>query len=122
MKLWIGNSLLIVGALVIGLGTTTPAVAAPLNVLRDVGIDQRLDSQLPLELTFRDESDRAIKLGDYFDSQPVVLVLAYYRCPMLCTQVLNGLVKSMREMNLQLGKQYRVLTVSFDPSEGPELA
>jgi protein SCO1/2 len=122
MKLRIGKLHVIVVALAIGVGIAAPTVAAPPNVLRDVGIDQRLDSQLPLELAFRDENGRAVKLSDYFDSRPVVLVLAYYRCPMLCTQVLNGLVKSMREMNLELGKQYRVLTVSFDPSEGPELA
>src|SRR4051812_48501158 len=73
------------------------------NVLRDVGIDQRLDVQVPLDLTFRDEDGTAISLRDYFDSRPVILVLAYYRCPMLCTQVLNGLVKSMREMDLKLG-------------------
>jgi protein SCO1/2 len=92
------------------------------NVRRDVGIDQRLDAQVPLDLSFRDENGATVRLGNYIDSRPVILVLAYYRCPMLCTQVLNGLVKSMREMNLELAKQYRVLTVSFDPQEGPELA
>jgi protein SCO1 len=122
MKLLVGKTSLIVAVLVVAFGFTTAPAAAPLNVLRDVRIDQRLDSQLPLELTFRDENGKAVRLGDYFDSRPVVLVLAYYRCPMLCTQVLNGLVKTMQEMNLELGKQYRVLTVSFDPSEGPELA
>jgi protein SCO1 len=99
-----------------------PARAEVPNVLRDVGIDQRLDAQVPIDLSFRDENGSTVRLGNYFDSRPVILVLAYYRCPMLCTQVLNGLVKSMREMNLELGKQYRVLTVSFDPQEGPELA
>src|SRR6476659_2697432 len=84
------------------------ACAAPPNVLRDVGIDQRLDVQIPLDLTFQDENGKAVRLRDYFDSRPVILVLAYYRCPMLCTQVLNGLVKSMLEMDLELGKQYRV--------------
>ncbi len=92
------------------------------NVLRDVGIDQRLDTQVPLALSFRDENGATVRLRDYFDSRPVILVLAYYRCPMLCTQVLNGLVKTMREMDLELEKQYRVLTVSFDPREGPDLA
>src|SRR3954469_3012400 len=95
---------------------------AAVNVRRDVGIDQRLEAQLPLDLSFNDENGRSVHLRDYFDSRPVILVLAYYRCPMLCTQVLNGLVKSMREIDLELGKQYRVLTVSFDPREGPELA
>jgi protein SCO1/2 len=122
MKLRIDKLLMAAAAMAIGIGVAPLGGAAPPNVLRDVGIDQRLDSQLPLELTFRDESGRSVKLGDYFGSQPTILVLAYYRCPMLCTQVLNGLVKTMREMDLELGKQYRVLTVSFDPSEGPELA
>ena len=98
------------------------ALASAPNVLRDVGIDQRLDTQLPLDLSFRDENGATVRLRDYFGSRPVILVLAYYRCPMLCTQVLNGLVKSMREMDLDLGKQYRVLAVSFDPREGPDLA
>jgi protein SCO1/2 len=98
------------------------ARAAGPNILKNIGVDQRLDAQVPLELSFRDENGAAVHLRGYFDSRPVILVLAYYRCPMLCTQVLNGLVKSMREMDLDLGKQYRVLTVSFDPREGPDLA
>jgi protein SCO1/2 len=110
----------IVLAAIACIGVTAWAEAP--NVLRDVGIDQRLDVQLPLDLSFRDENGTTVRLRDYFDSRPVILVLAYYRCPMLCTQVLNGLVKSMREIDLELGKQYRVLTVSFDPREGPELA
>lgn len=122
MKLRIENSLWFVATFAIALGVATLGIAAPPNVLRDVGIDQRLDAQLPLEVMLRDEDGKSVRLADYFDSRPVVLVLAYYRCPMLCTQVLNGLVKTMREMNLELGNQYRVLTVSFDPSEGPELA
>jgi protein SCO1/2 len=113
-------TLIITFAVTAGIGVV--ACAAEPNVSRDVGIDQRLDAQVPLNLTFRDESGATVRLQDYFDSRPVILVLAYYRCPMLCTQVLNGLVKTMREMNLELGKQYRVLTVSFDPREGPELA
>jgi protein SCO1/2 len=107
-------------AMIVGVGVV--ARSAEPNVPRDVGIDQRLDAQVPLDLAFRDESGANVRLQDYFDSRPVILVLAYYRCPMLCTQVLNGLVKTMREMDLELGKQYRVLTVSFDPGEGPDLA
>jgi protein SCO1 len=95
---------------------------APIDVLRDVGIDQRLDNQVPLDLAFRDESGATVHLGDYFDGQPVILVLAYYRCPMLCTQVLNGLVDSLRGMDFEIGKQFRVVTVSFDPREGPDIA
>jgi protein SCO1/2 len=95
---------------------------APVDVLRDVGIDQRLDNQLPLDLTFRDETGATVHLGDYFDDRPVILVMAYYRCPMLCTQVLNGLVESLRGIDFEIGKQFRVITVSFDPREGPDIA
>jgi protein SCO1/2 len=112
----------LITALVASVCIDVAVLAAPPNVLRDVGIDQRLDAQLPLDLSFRDENGVAVHFRDYFDSRPVILVLAYYRCPMLCTQVLNGLVKSMREMDLELGKDYRVLTVSFDSREGPNLA
>ncbi len=122
MMLATPQSLLIISSFMAVACLGEAASAAPLNVLRDVGIDQRLEAQVPLDLPFRDESGADIRLGDYFTDRPVILVLAYYRCPMLCTQVLNGLVKTMRGMDFALGKQYRVLTVSFDPSEGPELA
>src|SRR5712672_3256958 len=118
----IANRLIILAALEAIASNHVPAWAAAPNVFRDVGVDQRLDAQVPLDLSFRDENGATVRLQNYFDSRPVILVLAYYRCPMLCTQVLNGLVKSMREMDLEFGKQYRVLTVSFDPQAGPELA
>lgn len=90
--------------------------------LRDVGFDQRLNEQVPLDLKFTDETGAAIKLGDYFGHKPVILVMAYYRCPMLCTLVLNGLVQGMRGMPLTVGTDYNVVTVSFDPRETPDLA
>jgi protein SCO1/2 len=116
------NRVILFSSLTIVAGVSVATCPAALNVSRDVGIDQRLDAQLPLDLSFRDENGTPVRLRDYFDTRPVILVLAYYRCPMLCTQVLNGLVKSMRDIDLELGTQYRVLTVSFDPREGPELA
>jgi protein SCO1/2 len=91
-------------------------------VLREVRFDQRLNEQAPLDLEFRDEDGRTVRLADYFDGKPVILVLAYYRCPMLCTQVLNGLVKAMLDVPLSAGRDFNVLTVSFDPRERPELA
>ncbi|HEY2828204.1 MAG TPA: SCO family protein [Pirellulales bacterium] len=95
----------------------------PTNIIDAVGIDQRLDEQVPPELTFRDETGATVHLGDYFKSQqPIILVLAYYRCPMLCTEVLNGLVDSLHQVNFDMDRQYRVLTVSFDPQDSPELA
>jgi protein SCO1/2 len=91
-------------------------------ILRQVGFDQRLNEQVPLDLIFRDETGRAVKLGDYFTSKPVILVLAYYRCPMLCTEVLNGLVRTLLDVPFAMGKDYEVVTVSFDPRETPEMA
>ena len=91
-------------------------------VLSAVGFDQRLNEQVPLDLEFRDEDGRTVRLADYFDGKPVVLVLAYYRCPKLCTEVLNGLVKAMLDVPLTAGREFNVLTVSFDPREQPELA
>jgi protein SCO1/2 len=93
--------------------------------LRDVGITQRLNEQVPLALTFRDETGRPVRLREYFEGRPVILVLAYYRCPRLCTRVLNALAESLHTLAGQgytAGREFRVLTVSFDPDETPALA
>ncbi len=90
--------------------------------LRDVGIDQRLNEQVPLDLVFRDETGRRVQLGEYFGKKPVVLSLVYYQCPMLCTLVLNGLLRSLRAISFDAGNQFNVVTVSFDPRETPRLA
>jgi protein SCO1 len=100
-------------------GTTSSATP---QILREVGFDQNLNQSVPLDLPFKDETDRTVRLGDYFGTKPVVLVLAYYECPMLCTQVLNGLASSLRAQSLDVGKDFQVLTVSFDPREKPALA
>src|SRR6516164_2419848 len=91
-------------------------------VLRNVGIDQKLNQQVPLDLPFRDEAGRTIRLGDYFGSKPVILSLVYYECPMLCTTALNGLLQSLKELKFDVGDQFNVVTVSFDPTETPPLA
>src|SRR5262245_16857687 len=96
-----------------------PALPA---ALRNVGIEQKLNAQVPPDLVFRDESGQSIQLGDYFGSKPVILALVYYDCPMLCTQVLNGLVGSLKALSFDAGEQFLVLTVSFDPRETPHLA
>lgn len=88
----------------------------------DVGIDQKLGERVPLELEFRDESGARFRLGEAFDGAPVVFALVYYECPMLCTLALNDLVSAMRAVQLELGRDYRVVTVSIDPGETPELA
>ena len=90
--------------------------------LRDVGIDQKLNEQLPLNLTFRDETGKPVQLRQYFGQKPVILSLVYYDCPMLCTLVLNGLVRSLRVVPLDVGDQFDVVTVSFDPRETAALA
>jgi protein SCO1 len=91
-------------------------------VLNDVGIDQRLNEQVPLDLVFRDESGAPVRLGSYFGSKPVILSLAYYECPMLCTLVLNGLASALKVLSFDAGKEFEVVTVSFNPDEKPELA
>jgi protein SCO1/2 len=88
-------------------------------LLRDVGIEQRLGQALPLDALFSDELGRPVRLGQYFGRRPVILVLAYYNCPMLCTQVFNGLVSSLRVLNFDAGKEFEVVAVSFDPRDRP---
>ena len=88
-------------------------------LLRNVSIEQHLDRPLPLDLAFRDETGRTVHLRDYFGKRPVVLVLAYYDCPMLCTQVLNGLLSAMRVLSFDAGRAYEVVTVSFNPADDP---
>jgi protein SCO1/2 len=92
------------------------------SALSAVSFDQRLNEQLPLDLEFKDESGRTVKLGEYFGRKPVVLTFVYYECPMLCTQVLNGLESSLRVINESIGQEFDVVTVSFDPKETPVLA
>jgi len=98
-----------------------PANQMP-QVLSEIGLDQRLDQQLPLDLPFKDEQGRDVRLGDYFGKKPVILTLVYYECPMLCTQVLNGLTSALRTMNFSVGTEFDIVTISFDPGETPELA
>jgi protein SCO1 len=96
---------------------------APAEIVQKVGVDQKLDGQVPLDVTFHDESGRAVRLGAYFGrGKPVVLTPVYYECPMLCTMTLNGILKAFRVLDLTIGKDFDVVTVSFDPRETPELA
>ena len=94
----------------------------PQQIVQRVGIDQHLNAQVPLDLAFRDEAGRPVTLGSFFTTRPVVLALVYYDCPMLCNQVLNGLTQALRVMRLEPGRDYEVIAVSFDPTEGPKLA
>lgn len=91
-------------------------------ILRDVGIDQKLNNQIPLDLPFRDEAGDTVRLGDYFGKKPVILAMVYYDCPMLCTMVLNGLLHSLKTLKFNVGDEFEVVTVSFSPTEQPSLA
>ena len=92
------------------------------TVGEQIGIDQRLGEQVPLDLAFRDESGAEVRLEDLLGGRPAVLSLVYYECPMLCTQVLNGLLRSLRVLSLDVGGEFDVITVSIDPGETPALA
>src|SRR2546429_732557 len=91
-------------------------------VLKKVGIDQHLNEQLPLDAVFKDEQGRDVRLGQFFNGKPVVLSLVYYQCPMLCNQVMNGMLGSFRQISFNVGEQFEVITISFDPNETPALA
>jgi protein SCO1/2 len=103
-------------------GAAQENAAIPPPQLRGVGIDQRLDNQVPLNLKFRDESGQPVTLGSFFGKKPVVLSLVYYTCPMLCTMAENGLLNALRNVKFNIGKQYEVVTVSIDPTETPLMA
>ena len=98
------------------------SVASAQGILEGIGIDQKLNESVPLDLVFRDETGREVRLGDYFGEKPVVLSLVYFRCPMLCTLVGNGLVRGLRATAFDAGREFNVITVSFDPRDTPEKA
>lgn len=104
-------------------GQGTPAISTPNpTVLDSVGIDQKIGDTVPLELKFQDASGNTVRLGSFFEDKPVILVPAYYECPMLCTQVLNGLLTGLRPLSLTAGVDFKIVTFSIDPGEGSELA
>lgn len=92
------------------------------KALQNVGIDQKLNNQVPLDIPLRDENGQAVTLGQYFGKRPVVLSLVYYNCPMLCTQVLNGMIGSFKTLSFVPGQDFEVVTVSFDSRETAPLA
>lgn len=100
----------------------SPAASTLPPVLRNVGIDQKLNQPIPPGLIFRDETGRSVALQEYFGRRPVVLALVYYDCPMLCTQILSGLVSSLKAVSFNAGREFQVVAVSFDARETPALA
>jgi len=120
-RMWV---VLVLGVLAIGGAPGARAdnskILPPL--LQGIGIDQRLNEQVPLDLQFRDEAGKTVTLGNYFGKKPVILSLVYFGCPMLCTMAENGLLHSLQEVKFSVGDQFDVLTVSFDPLDTAELA
>ena len=94
----------------------------PPPILRQVSIAQRLNEPIPPDIIFRDEDGKAVHLGDYFGKKPIVLSLVYFDCPALCTEVLNGELRTMKAISLDLGKDFDAITVSFEPKDTPALA
>src|SRR5271155_5131072 len=116
----------------LALAVTANAQTVPDNVgtssaglptaLRNVGFEPPLNGQIPLSLAFRDEYGHDVHLGDYFGHRPVLLALVYYGCPMLCNQVEQGVVGSVKMLSFNAGHEYDVVFVSFDPRETPDMA
>jgi protein SCO1/2 len=90
--------------------------------LKNVGFDPQLNAQMPLDLPFVDENGSDVQLRDYFKQKPVVLAFVYYGCPMLCNQVEQGVVGSLRMLSFTPGRDYEVVFVSFDPRESADMA
>jgi protein SCO1/2 len=101
---------------------TGPANDRPPSLLNGVGIEQRLNTQLPLALTFTDDTGRLVPLSSYFGKRPAILALVYYQCPMLCSEELNGLTSALEMVNFVPGKDFDIIVVSIDPTEGTDLA
>jgi protein SCO1 len=95
---------------------------APIPILKQVGITQNLNARIPPDLAFRDETGQAVHIGDFFGKKPIVLSLVYFDCPALCTEVLNGELRTMKSISLDLGKDFEAVTVSFEPKDSPALA
>ncbi|PYU38851.1 MAG: SCO family protein [Acidobacteria bacterium] len=103
-------------------GNAGPAASAMPAALQDVGFSPPLNGPMPLDLFFRDETGRSVRLREYFGQKPVVLAFVYYRCPMLCDQVEQGVVGVLRMLSFNPGRDYQVVFVSFDSRETPEMA
>lgn len=104
------------------LAGTASASLRSKQLVQEVGLDQHLDAQLPLDVMVRDEAGRTVRLEEYFGEKPVVLNFVYFRCPMLCTQVLNGLLRSSQAMELTVGEDYQIVSISIDPRDTAEMA
>src|SRR5208283_4313746 len=118
--------LALLGGAAWGQGMGNYIMSPPPNVrppgLKNVAILQNLNQQIPPELMFTDDTGRKVKLGDYFGQKPLILNFVYYGCPMLCGEELNGLESTLRVLKFDVGKEFEVITISFDPKNTPEIA
>ena len=118
--------LLLFASTAFGQAMTKGIMSPPANVrpayLQNVGIEQHLDAQVPADLPFVDDTGHSVKLGDYFGTKPLILNLVYYNCTMLCGEALAGLSGSMKMVKFDVGDEFDVITVSFNPQETPEIA
>jgi protein SCO1/2 len=137
-RTWRAKAVAAAGALLLCAAASSPALMAqvssygdkqlgqtndkPPALLDGVGIAQRLNQQLPLNLTFTDDAGRQVALGNYFGRRPAILALVYYRCPMLCSEELDGLTSALEMVKYVPGKDFNILVVSIDPTEGTDLA
>ena len=104
------------GGYALGEGTDTQQ-----ELLDEVGLDQKLGAQVPLDLEFFNSDGEPVVLGDLVREKPVILTLVYYECPMLCTLILNGTLKALRALEFSVGEEFDVVTVSINPKETPDL-
>ncbi|HWX53977.1 MAG TPA: SCO family protein [Verrucomicrobiae bacterium] len=110
------------GAPKMDIGQSSAASNQKVSILDQVGIDQHLNEQIPLDLQFTDEYGHAVQLKQYFGTRPVLLTMVYYSCPMLCSQVLNGLDSALNVLKFNIGRDFDIVTVSIDPRDTPQTA
>ncbi|MGH9529128.1 MAG: SCO family protein, partial [Terriglobales bacterium] len=129
MRKWINTVVVLVAVALsscaFGQNMRTGLLSPPANLrppgLKNVGIQQNLNGQIPGDLVFRDEAGKTVHLSDYFGQKPMILSLVYYRCPMLCGEVLAGLSSALKVLKFNVGDEFNVLTVSFDPKDTPDI-
>jgi protein SCO1/2 len=115
------KTLAVLSSLILGIATTNADSLTEAQLL-NIKFDQHLNAQVSPSLAFQDDGGKNIHLGDYFGDRPIVLILGYYGCPMLCTLTLNGATESFRDLKWSVGRNFDVVFVSIDPSEGTSLA
>jgi protein SCO1/2 len=125
-KLTLYKLYLLILSLWLSLGISFEPVQAqeplPQDLIRQVSFEQKLEAQVPLDLSFVDSTGQAVRLGDYLGQEPVILSLGYYECPMLCSLVRNGLFESLKALDFDVGEEFELVIVSIDPKETPEIA